>query len=59
VPTRSLKIFKRIYVALKSLDEKYPDDKARQIISHIVTSSGDKIRQQLIVHTYLRYQLIA
>lgn len=48
VPTRALKIFKRIYVALKSLDENYPDEKAKQIISHIVTSSGDKIRQHLI-----------
>jgi len=48
VPTRALKIFKRLYVALKSLDDNYPDEKAKQIISHIVTSSGDKIRQQII-----------
>ena len=48
VPTRALKIFKRFYVALKSLDDNYPDDKARKIITHIITSSGDKIRQQII-----------
>lgn len=48
VPTRAVKIFKRLYTALKSLDNNYPDDRARQIISHIVTSSGDKIRQQII-----------
>jgi len=47
-PTRALKILKRLYIALKSLDENYPDEKAKQIISHIVTSSGDKIRQQIV-----------
>lgn len=45
VPTRLIKQFKRIYMALKSLDKNYPDEKAKQIISHIVNSSGNKVRQ--------------
>ena len=48
VPTRLIKQFKRLYCALKSLDEKYPDERAKEIISHIVNSSGDKIRQQIM-----------
>ena len=45
VPTRLIKQFKRIYICLKSLDDNYPDKKAKQIISHIVDSSGNKVRQ--------------
>lgn len=45
VPTRLIKQFKRIYKALKSLDDNYPDEKAKQIIFHIVDSSGNKVRQ--------------
>lgn len=45
VPTRLIKQFKRLYIALKSLDDNYPDKKVKEIISHIVDSSGNKVRQ--------------
>ena len=48
VPTRLIKQLKRIYIALKSLDENYSDEKAKQIISHIVDSTGDKVRQMIL-----------
>jgi len=48
IPTRVVKQFKRLYQVLKSLDDNYPDEKAKKIISHIVNSSGNKIRQQII-----------
>jgi hypothetical protein len=48
VPTRLVKQFKRLYQALKNLDENYPDERAKQIITHIVDSSGSKIRQQIV-----------
>lgn len=48
VPSRLIKQLKRIYICLKSLDEKYPDEKAKQIISHIIDSSGDKVRQMVL-----------
>lgn len=38
-PTRVLKQLKRLFIALKSLDDKYPDDLALQIIRHVVKSS--------------------
>ena len=38
-PTRALKQLKRIFIALKSLDNNYPDELALQIIRHIVKSS--------------------
>ena len=48
VPTRVIKQFKRIYIALKSLDKDYPDEKCKEIISRIVDSSGNKVRQQIM-----------
>jgi len=48
VPTRLIKQFKRIYVSLKSLDSYYPDKKCKEIISHIVDSSGNKVRQLIL-----------
>lgn len=48
VPTRLIKQLKRIYVSLKSLDEKYPDKKCKEIIKRIVNSSGNKVRQQIL-----------
>ena len=48
VPTRLIKQFKRIYISLKSLDENYPDEKVKEIITRIVDSSGDKVRQKII-----------
>jgi hypothetical protein len=48
IPTRVIQQFKNLYQALKSLDENYQDDRAKEIISHIVNSSGNKIRQQII-----------
>jgi predicted DNA-binding transcriptional regulator len=48
VPTRAIKQFKRLYKSLKSLDENYPDEKAKQIITHIVNSSGNKVRQMVL-----------
>lgn len=48
VPTRLIKQLKRIYICLKSLDENYPDEKAKQIITHIINSSGDKVRQMVL-----------
>jgi len=45
IPTRTIKQFKRIYISLKSLDEKYPDDKCKKIIEHIVNSSGNVVRK--------------
>lgn len=48
IPTRLIKQFKRIYISLKSLDNNYPDEKAKEIISHIVDSSGNRVRQIII-----------
>ena len=48
VPTRLIKQLKRIYISLKSLDDKYPDKKCKQIITRIVNSSGNKVRQQIL-----------
>jgi len=48
VPTRLIKQFKRIYIALKSLDPDYPDKKCKAIIKRIVNSSGHKVRQQIL-----------
>jgi len=47
-PARLIKQLKRIYIALKSLDDNYPDEKAKKIISHIIDSSGDETRDKLI-----------
>jgi hypothetical protein len=48
VPSRLIKQLKRIYKGLKSLDENYSDEKAKRIISHIIDSSGDKVRQMVL-----------
>lgn len=48
VPSRLIKQLKRIYICLKSLDDNYPDHKAKEIISHIINSSGDKVRQMIL-----------
>lgn len=48
VPTRLIKQFVRIWRCLKSLDDDYPDKRAKEIITHIVNSSGDKIRQMIL-----------
>jgi hypothetical protein len=48
VPTRLIQQFYKLYRALKSLDDNYPDEKVKQIITHIVNSSGDKIRQKIM-----------
>ena len=39
-PTRILKQFKRMYVALKSLSNDYDDEKALGVINHIIISSS-------------------
>lgn len=54
VPTRAVKQFKRIYMALKSLDPNYPDERCKEIITHIVNSSGNKVRQ-LILNSMRHY----
>lgn len=48
VPTRLLKQLKRIYICLKSLSDDYPDDKCKEIITRIVNSSGNELRQKII-----------
>jgi hypothetical protein len=47
-PTRLIKQFKRLYIALKSLDPEYSDDRIKSIIKTIVDSSGHKVRQIVI-----------
>lgn len=48
VPTRLAKQFRRLYKALKSLDETYPDSRAQEIIQHIVLSSGNPNRAKVL-----------
>ena len=48
VPSRLIKQLKRIYICLKSLDDNYSDKKTKQIISHIINSSGEKVRQMIL-----------
>jgi hypothetical protein len=48
VPTRLIKQFKRLFISLKNLDDNYPDERAKEIITHIVNSSGSKVRQKII-----------
>ena len=48
VPTRVLKQFKRLYICLKSLSDNYTDKDAKEVITHIVNSSGDKIRWSIL-----------
>ncbi|GAG88668.1 unnamed protein product, partial [marine sediment metagenome] len=47
-PTRLVKQFKRLWISLKSLDDSYPDEKVKDIIQHLVDSSGNKIRQEIV-----------
>lgn len=48
VPTRLIKQFVKLYRCLKSLDDNYPDEKAKEIITHIVNSSGNNVRQMIL-----------
>ncbi len=48
VPTRTIKQFVKLYRCLKSLDDDYPDEKVKEIITHIVDSSGNKVRQLVL-----------
>jgi len=43
-PSRIAKQLKRMYICLKSLDEKYPDDKAIRILWHLAKSSAFPLR---------------
>jgi hypothetical protein len=43
LPSRSSAQLVQIYKALKALDPSYPDDRALEILEHIVSSSGDPI----------------
>lgn len=54
IPTRLIKQFKRLYISLKNLDDDYPDEKIKEIISHIVDSSGNPVRS--LVMDYMRYE---
>ena len=48
IPTRVIKQFKRLYICLKSLDDNYSDDRCKKIITHVVNSSGNKVRQIIL-----------
>ena len=48
VPTRLIKQFKRLWKCLKSLDDNYSDERCKEIIEHIVKSSGDTNRQFIL-----------
>jgi hypothetical protein len=48
IPTRTIKQFKRMYIALKSLDENYSDERVKSIIKTIVDSSGNMVRQMVL-----------
>lgn len=47
-PNRILNQFRRLYISLKSLEKDYPDDRALAIIDHMASSSGDRIRTQVL-----------
>ena len=44
MPTRIVKQFKRIFIALKSLEKNYSDERAFEILKHITLSSCDQNR---------------
>ncbi|MBW3002593.1 ArsR family transcriptional regulator [Candidatus Woesearchaeota archaeon] len=46
--SRTLKQFKRLFIALKSLDEQYSTEEAIEVIKHITESSADQIRLKLL-----------
>jgi len=48
-PSRVLKQLKKIYLALKSLDPEYSDIDALEIIQHIVYSSSNKLRHDVLL----------
>ena len=48
VPTRVSAQMVILYKALKSLDNNYPDDRAKQIIKHIIDSSSFQIRKKIV-----------
>lgn len=48
VPARLVKQFKKLWLCLKSLDANYTDERAKEIIEHIVSSSGDANRQMIL-----------
>jgi len=43
-PYRSMKQFKKIYLALKSLDPQFDDERAKEIIRNIVDSTSNPVR---------------
>jgi len=47
-PHRSMKQLKKLYIALKSLDEDYPDEKAVRIIRQVVDSTSDPVRTKIM-----------
>jgi len=48
VPTRLIKQLKRLWICLKSLSDNYSDDRAMEIIEHIVNSSGNSNRSSIL-----------
>jgi len=46
-PTRVLKQLKRLFIALKSLDDEYSDHSALSVIEKIVHSSASQLRQRI------------
>ena len=48
VPTRLIKQFKRLWICIKSLDDDYPDERTKDIIRHIVKSSGNANRLKIL-----------
>lgn len=47
-PTRVLKQLKRVYIALKCLSPNYSDDRAKEVIRHLVKSSGNPLRIEIV-----------
>jgi hypothetical protein len=48
VPTRLIKQLKRLWICLKSLDDDYSDDRCKEIIEHVVKSSGNSNRSLIL-----------
>jgi len=51
-PTRIFSQLQLIYMALKSLDEDYSEDRVFEIIDHIAESSGNVLRQNIFNFVY-------
>jgi len=47
-PTRASIQFELLYQACKSLDKDYPDIRFKELIKHIVNSSGSQVRQDIL-----------